>query len=72
MSRLRKIEKGNDGNVPLNVFFFSFFFFHIFLLIPNYNNNNKKKKKKKKTTCKTASFSGFNGNGNSRGNRALN
>ena len=37
MSRLRKIEKGNDGNVPLIGFFF--FFFQIFLLVP------KKKKK---------------------------
>ena len=38
MSRLRKIEKGNDGNVPLNVFFFSFFF-------PDFSFNSKLKKK---------------------------
>ena len=31
MLRLRKIEKGNDNNVSLNVFFF----FQIFILIPN-------------------------------------
>ena len=39
MSRLRKIEKGNDGNVPLNVFFFSFLFF------PDFSFNSKLKKK---------------------------
>ena len=51
MSRLRKIEKGNDNNVPLIGFFF---FFQIFLLVP------KKKKKKRKQRR----FSGFNSSSN--------
>ena len=63
MSRLRKIEKGNDGNVPLNVFFFSFLFFPDF----SFNSKLKKKKKKKKDThthVKRCRFSGFIGSSN--------
>ena len=61
MSRLRKIEKGNDGNVPLNVFFFSFLFF------PDFSFNSKFKKKKHTHThthVKRCLFSGFTGSSN--------
>ena len=64
MSRLCKIEKGNDGNVPLNVFFFSFLFFPFFYF--NYKLKKKKKKKKKDTHThvKRCRFSGFIGSSN--------
>ena len=64
MSRLRKIEKGNDGNVPLNVFFFSFFFFQILLLIPNLKRKKKHTHTHTHTHVKRCRFSGFTGSSN--------
>ena len=50
MSRLHKIKKGNDDNVPLIGFFFFF---------PDFSFSSKKKKK-----WKQRRFSGFNGSSN--------